>query len=273
MTELEDARGILFPARLPTFHRIAAPADLAQHVRWFWHPRWRLAPGRVSRQEILPFPASNLVVTPHGVMLAGPTTRVSHRDLTGTGWAFGALLRPAGLAALCPEPWRLRDAESPVAAARLLGEVTAALADDGETGRRGAAEAFARWLRSRCAHVDDGARTANALEDLVARDREIVRVDQLAERLGVSVRTVQRLTRRYVGLAPLALVRRYRLQEAAQRARDGAVSPAEIAAELGYVDQSHLTSDFRQVLGLTPAAYLRAARTSPGVEAGVSISR
>jgi AraC-like DNA-binding protein len=33
------------------------------------------------------------------------------------------------------------------------------------------------------------------------------------------------------------------------------VSWAEIAADLGYADQAHLTRDFRAAIGQTPAAY------------------
>ena len=36
---LADARGILYPARLPTFHREPAPPGLEGLVRWFWIPR------------------------------------------------------------------------------------------------------------------------------------------------------------------------------------------------------------------------------------------
>ena len=63
-------------------------------MSWFWIPRWNIAPGRTSRQHVLAFPASNLVVEsaspehPRGrVGLAGPTTVRSHRDLSGQGWA------------------------------------------------------------------------------------------------------------------------------------------------------------------------------------------
>jgi len=254
---MTDTRGILFPSRLPTFHRVLPPASLEPLVRWFWHPRWRLAPGEASRQEILPFPASNLVVSPDGVVLAGPTTRVAHRELSGSGWALGALLRPAGLASLSTEPWRLRDREEPIHAPELAARVSEALKDEGEEGRRQAIEVMATWLTQRLAPPDAAGLAANELEDLVARERTVVRVDQLAQLLGISVRSLQRLTRRHVGLTPLALVRRYRLQEAAQRVRDGEAGLAEIAAELGYVDQSHLTADFREMLGLTPASYRR----------------
>lgn len=32
---------------------------------------------------------------------------------------------------------------------------------------------------------------------------------------------------------------------------------ADVAAELGYADQSHLTDDFTRILGITPRGYRR----------------
>ncbi|GAA4540629.1 helix-turn-helix domain-containing protein [Pseudonocardia xishanensis] len=255
MEDVGDGRGILYPTRLPTFHREPAPAALDGLVRWFWIPRWRLAPGRTSRQRVLSFPASNLVVEPGGVTLAGPTTRAAHRDLRGTGWAVGALLRPAGLASLHEEPETIRDVEVPVDAPDLHRAVTEAM----EAGADGdAVRAFVDWLGTRLAPPDEAGLLANAMEDLVASDRTVVRVDQVAERLGVSARSVQRLARRHIGLGPLAVLRRYRLQEAAQRLReDAGVTIAQVAADLGYADQAHLAADFRTALGGTPNAYRR----------------
>lgn len=254
-----DSRGILHPARLPTFHRVPAPDDLTELVRWFWIPRWRIEPGRTSRQHVLPFPASNLVVEPDGVTLSGPTTGASHRDLTGTGWAVGALLRPAGIAQLHPAPHELRDAEVPYAAPELHAPVAAAMADeDEEAGRARAVEAWVAWLRDRCRPSDEQALLANRMEELVASDPEVVRVEQVADRLALSVRAVQRLAHRHVGVPPLAIIRRHRLQEAAKRLREEpSLTVSHLAAELGYADHSHLTRDFRRVLGLSPQAYRR----------------
>ena len=97
-------RGILYPAALPTFTRLPAPERVAGLVRWFWIPEWDLGPGRTSRQEVIAFPASNLVVEPSMTGLAGPTTRRSSRDLVGRGWAVGALLLPAAVPQLGVEP-------------------------------------------------------------------------------------------------------------------------------------------------------------------------
>ncbi|MGN7155653.1 helix-turn-helix domain-containing protein [Dietzia cercidiphylli] len=277
MADLPDRRGVLYPDRLPTFYREDAPSELRDRIRWFWIPRWRLAPGETSRQELLPFPASNLVVDPGGVSLSGPTTGVSHRDLSGSGWAVGALLRPAGLASLAAEPRRLRDAETPLDAPGLHRAVMAAMGEvDEVVGRscpadqRGADQResvararalryFSAWAAAHLAAPDAGGVMANAMEDLIASDRSIVRVDQVAAALGVSTRAVQRLAHRYVGLPPLKMIRRYRLQEAAQRLReDPSVTIARIAAELGYSDHAHLSADFRTVLGLSPRSYRRA---------------
>jgi AraC-like DNA-binding protein len=86
-------------------------------------------------------------------------------------------------------------------------------------------------------------------------------VEQAAARFEVTPRTLQRLFAEYVGVSPKAVLRRARLHEAAQRADNGSVDWAALAADLGYSDQAHLVRDFRAHLGTTPAAY--AARQPP----------
>lgn len=260
--EVGDPRGVLYPTRLPSFHRLPAPPELGEVMRWFWIPRWRLAPGRSSRQTLLPFPASNLVVQQDGITLSGPTTGISHRDLSGHGWAVGALLRPAGIAWLSSDPGAIRDTEVPFAAPELHDAVCAAMTHEDEAvARETAAQSFAAWGASNLGPPDEGGLLANAMEDLISSNRAIVRVDQVADLLHLSVRGVQRLARRYVGLTPLVIIRRYRLQEAAQRLRDDPeLTIARVAADLGYADHAHLSADFRRVLGFAPASYRRDPR-------------
>jgi transcriptional regulator GlxA family with amidase domain len=130
---------------------------------------------------------------------------------------------------------------------------------------------------------DDGARTAvldRALAPLApeapgpyldllgivgraAEDRALVRVDQLADLAGTSVRSLQRLFATYVGVSPKAVLARYRLQDAAAAIDDGEVEDlAGLAASLGWFDQAHFSRDFRSVVGVTPSAYLQRARDS-----------
>ncbi|HLS48768.1 MAG TPA: DUF6597 domain-containing transcriptional factor, partial [Actinomycetaceae bacterium] len=128
MADLPAAsRGVLYPARLPTFHREPASGDLAEFVRWFWIPEWDIAPGRTSRQHVIGFPASNLVVEHGQTTISGPTTRASYRDLTGQGWAVGALLRPAATPVLVPDVAALCDSSRPAEHRELADAVRAAM--------------------------------------------------------------------------------------------------------------------------------------------------
>lgn len=259
MTDLTDGRGILYPTKLPSFHREPAHEGFDAWIRWFWVPRWELSPGRTSRQRVLPFPASNLVVEWDGVKLHGPTTGVSHQDLRGRGWAVGASLRPAGIASLYADPHGIKNSEVAFDAPELHTTVTSAMQHPDEaTGREHATAAFTAWATERFSAPDAEGMLANEMENLISADRTVIRVDQVAAHLGISIRAVQRLARRYVGLPPLAIIRRYRLQEAAQRLReDPSLTIAYVSAELGYADHAHLAADFRTVLGLAPSVYRR----------------
>ncbi|UNX53644.1 helix-turn-helix domain-containing protein [Georgenia sp. TF02-10] len=267
---MTDSRGELYPAGAPTVHRLPAPASVAALVRWFWIPEWDVPAGRVSRQELIAYPACNLVVEPEVVGLAGPTTRRSFRDLTGRGWAVGALLRPAAVPHLVADPAALRDRYEPVHLPGLHAGVVAAMAGDGGGGVRRESEgdvrraravaAFAAWLAVHLPAPGEEALIANAMADLIDGDPTVRLVTDVAAGLGTSPRTLQRLARRYVGLPPAAMIRRRRLQEAAQRLRtDPETDIAAVAADLGYADHAHLAGDFRTVLGLTPSAYRGAA--------------
>lgn len=250
------SRGPLFPERLPEFHRLPPADGVQQLVRWFWISQWDLPDGEVSRQQLIAYPALNLVVESGLVGLSGPTTRTSHRDLSGRGWAVGALLRPAAVAAFTAAPITLRDRYEVLAEPGLHAAVAAAL-DHTDAGRRAAADALGEWLARRVGAPEADALLAGRLVEL-AETPGLDRVGDLASALSVSERTLQRLAARYVGLSPAALLRRRRLQEAAERIRTAPeLDLATLAAELGYADQAHLTNDFVRVLGLTPGSYRR----------------
>lgn len=256
----EDRRGILYPQRLPEFHRLEPPHDLAHAVRWFWIPGWNLEPGAESRQQILPFPACNLVIDPEGITAIGPPTRRSERVLRGSGWAVGALLRAAAAPSFIDDLADMRDGVLPIEAPGLHRDVVGAMGDpltSSDSRRERATATFSQWLRSRVPEAEPGsdAALANELERLLA-DPAIVRVDQLPLRLHVSARTLQRLADRHFGLSPHAMIRRRRLQEGAQRLReDRTLTISALSGELGYADHAHFTRDFKSLLGVTPSEY------------------
>lgn len=255
---IDERRGVLYPGRMPRFHRLP-PTPAAQHlVAWFWIPEWDLGPGQTSRQEVVAYPALNLVVEPTGVQLVGPSTRATHRDLTGHGWAVGAMLRPAAVAALTAQPAALKDSWIDLQVPELLGPLSAVMEGEHDDRLADAAAIMSDWLAERAGEPTDAGLQANAMSDLLMTDPDIRTAEQAATRLAVSLRTLQRMTHRHVGLPPLAMIRRRRLQEAAQRLRDDPRTDlAALAAELGYADHAHLAGDFRAVLGMAPSGYRR----------------
>jgi AraC-like DNA-binding protein len=87
------------------------------------------------------------------------------------------------------------------------------------------------------------------------------RVDAVAQELGVTARHLRRAFVESIGVGPKEFARGVRLQRAIResaRSTDWGV----IARDTGYYDQAHLIGDFRDLVGLTPSAYL--ARRSEG---------
>jgi AraC-like DNA-binding protein len=129
-----------------------------------------------------------------------------------------------------------------------------------QSRHRRAVEACTGWLAGTVPPPDREALLANAMADAIESDPAIRTVDDAAARLGLSARSLQRLASRYVGLPPSMMIRRRRLQEAAERLRaDQDTTLAAIAADLGYSDHAHLANEFRSVLGLTLSTYRRQA--------------
>ena len=255
----DPTRGVLYPERLPRFTRLPPSGAASGLAEWFWIPQWDLPDGVESRQPVLGYPAANLVVEAGEARLWGATTRAGERMLTGRGWAVGALLRPSALARLSDGPAAIVDSSAPVDAPDLVAAVTSAMPD-----AEAAASAFGTWLAERVGAPTPEMRLADAMATLLMTDAGILRVEDAAARLRVSVRTLQRLAHRTVGLSPVAMIRRRRLQEAAQRIReDPDATLADVAADLGYADQSHLAHDFRAVLGFTASGYRARAALDP----------
>lgn len=267
MSPFPTSKGYLNPGADVRMTRLPPGENATELVRHYWIPQWDLPAGYTKRQVVLGYPACNLVVQPDVITLAGPTTRVSHRDLAGQGWAVGALLRPAagpvllaaGIVRGASAVVDLMNRELPVDVPGLHACVTDAMSREDLTGAAMAVEEFLRGLRD--AVTDDG-RLANRLQDLV-EGSPVNRIDELAGALAVSPRTLQRLARTFVGLTPSAMIRRRRLQDAADVVRrDPTADLATVAAEHGYADHAHLTREFRDVLGFTPSQY----RTESGAD-------
>jgi AraC-like DNA-binding protein len=132
-----------------------------------------------------------------------------------------------------------------------------------------AVDVAAAWLRNRLQASgvpDQDGLLANALLEFLdaipsptgdERQADPPRhVGDVAHQLGTSSRTLERVALRYTGFTPAALIRRRRLQDAADRLRrDPTIDLSRLARDVGYSDHAHLTREFHRVLGFTPSVY------------------
>jgi transcriptional regulator GlxA family with amidase domain len=80
-------------------------------------------------------------------------------------------------------------------------------------------------------------------------------LDELAARVDMSVRQLQRLFKGQTGESPLAYARRLRLRTAAWLLTGSDRTVAQIAATCGFSDASHMGREFRKEYGVAPNAY------------------
>ena len=79
---------------------------------------------------------------------------------------------------------------------------------------------------------------------------------ELAALTGLSQFALLRAFRDATGLPPHAYLNQLRVRRA-RSLLDGGVPPADVAVQVGFADQAHLTRHFKRVVGVPPAAYQR----------------
>ncbi|RJL24000.1 helix-turn-helix domain-containing protein [Bailinhaonella thermotolerans] len=81
-------------------------------------------------------------------------------------------------------------------------------------------------------------------------------VPAVARHLAVSERHLRTVFADAIGLSPKHFERIERVRQALLLAHDQGPRWADLAAATGYYDQSHMTAEFRTLMGVTPGAFL-----------------
>jgi AraC-like DNA-binding protein len=88
-------------------------------------------------------------------------------------------------------------------------------------------------------------------------DPEMASAGELADRVGMSLRSLERLSRRAFGFPPKLLLRRQRfLRSLSQFMLDPSLKWLR-TLDCQYHDQAHFVRDFKRFMGMTPSAYAR----------------
>ena len=176
---------------------------------------------------------------------------------TGRARVFGVRLRPGAATALVPGP-----------AAEWVGRTTTLDELWNTRGREfaeklGALDRFGDQVRlaedwllreAECGRPVES--RVQAVLAALARGVDLRRATELSE---VGSRQLEKLFQVHIGRSPKAMQRLLRFQSVARlllKAGRPAPGLAAVALECGYSDQAHLTREFRQFAGITPAAFV-----------------
>jgi AraC family transcriptional regulator len=111
------------------------------------------------------------------------------------------------------------------------------------------------------AELANGRLTQAQMNKLIARvglqGERPMAVAEMADAVGLSESWFATVFRQTTGKSPLQWQMSRRIDAARNLLADTQLSIADIAAQLGFSDQAHLTKVFRQIVGETPAAWRR----------------
>ncbi len=241
---------------------------LERYVEHFWVVEWDLRGEAPERAETLPHPSVHMIFERDGKSrIRGAARKTFSKLLEDKGGVFAVKFTPGGFYPFVGVPvsgfsdkiMSLRD----VFGRRGEELDRAVLAEDTDLSRINLVESF---LLAHLRDVDEADENVLKVTDIVyqvAKERGILKVQDLVDRYGLNQRMLQRLFAKYVGVSPKWVIQRYRLLEAAEQLASGeSVSQTELALSLGFSDQAHFIRDFKSIVAVSPAAYARAARQS-----------
>lgn len=205
-------------------------------------------------------------------LIIGSNAQPMKVRVRGPFLVVGVSLRPGGWSGLFSQPASdLADRITPLAqlwgepASRLYDEVVAAGEDDAAI-----IAVVEGMLLARLAAMGNPLPSPSMLAfEEMARNDCTLRVTDIADRLGLSVRQFERQCYAAFGHSPKTVLRRSRFLDMAQVMRGFGAPSSEHLAALRYTDQSHRNREFRHFFGMTPGAFEKAV--TPLFTAGLKL--
>ncbi len=246
---------------------LSPPADLAGVVEYYWYEAEPLVSNVSCR--VVPDPSSHLIFKtgsgPGGgsLRVVGPRSTFVDIDKTGRQLTVGVRLRPGSVPGLLGcSPADLLDRSA--ALQEIVGHSGVVLTERVQEAVDVSVviAQISAYLRARmvAGRVRDW-RVDAAQHLLVSSAHKRVGMAQLVEATGNSERTLRNILRSEIGLAFKRWAQIHRLSTLLHEALALAEPHwASLAVAGGYCDQPHLIREHRQLLGETPAQFLRRGR-------------
>lgn len=238
--------------------------NLAQHIEHYWIINWDLRGQEPYISENLPHPSVHLVIEKDFFQdqsrVVGIVTEKFSIKLEEKGFVFGIKFRPGAAFPFVKIPTYEYTGLS-IPAQELFGsEINlfkqAILSSQyNQVEMVKLAEVF---LYSRMPEQDETLLLINRMVERIKTDSKITTVADISNIFHITVRSLQRIFKTYVGVSPKWVIKRYRLLEIADLLAKGQPqSWHQIVSELGYYDQSHLIKDFKNIVGHSPEQYIK----------------
>ena len=263
------SRGVLYAKKSQqnyTLQRLIPAEPLSIFVDTFWCVKWELASGQEHLQQNIPDPCIHIVFEAGKSRVVGAVTKRYSVELSDSGQIFGVKFRPGGFFALTGvSAHKLSDTSVDIRDELVLGAcvmprpdlIQRVLDADDIKSKAMQCEAWLQPLVTKHGRNPEAVISINNIVNLVNQDSSIVQVEHLASATNLSVRTLQRLFKREVGVSPKWLIRKYRMQEVLSRLEAGQRDWQEVMANIGYFDQAHFIRDFKELTGVTPTQYIK----------------
>jgi AraC-like DNA-binding protein len=256
------------------YREISPETRLSSLVAGFW-----AFPVTGHAHRVLPDGCLDIVVVRERAIVVGTMKQAIVVPPAGSA-VLGIRMRPGEAARLFPvRPDELTDCDAPLgelwgddgrrledALLCVLDEATRTGLDAGQILRRARApmeHALKSRLAAHAGPTDLRVRAAARLLD------EGAPVHEVAAGIGLSERQLARRFVERVGVSPRTFGRVRRLQRAALEMQRGA-RPAQVAALVGYADQSHFTREATSLAGTTPGELAR--ELCDGLDTSVPVS-
>jgi AraC-like DNA-binding protein len=266
-TVQDRPKGVLAPAqarKMFRMERYLPPPELAAFLDHFWIVEWDLGDRPPHVQRTLPYPCVHVVFDSAQSGIWGVPTGAFDYELKGAGKVCGLRFRAGAFRPLLKRPLHtITDQVLALSAIFPWDDAAAQRAVLDTADDAGMMAAATRLLAPLLPAPDGQAERIGAILKMVETTPGLTQVEDLAAAAGLGVRSLQQLFSEYVGVSPKWVIRRFRLHEAADRLANG-IDPdlAALAQRLGYFDQAHFTSDFRKLVGQTPAHYRQRERAA-----------
>ncbi|HJT15912.1 MAG TPA: AraC family transcriptional regulator [Thermoanaerobaculia bacterium] len=213
-------------------HEIAPSAELAEFIDAYW---WS---DEESDARIVPDGCADVIFDGREAFVVGTMTRSI--DTRSSAGMFGIRFRPGRAALALRAPLtEITDGRAPLLdLTKRFPHVTIENADNA--------------MRKVFVDVRPDRRVDAAVEAIM-RSAGRASIDSIAATIGISRQHLARAFAYHVGVSPKTFARVMRFRRAL--ALGDKLAGAELAAELGYFDQSHLIAEFREFAGTTPVPF------------------